>query len=125
MQKESLSISNMSPNSPLLAPNLNGAALMPFSEHSRYVETREPRPVRYEADGIRSSGTVVGFSDAGWHIVGDAAVPTGLRLALRAPLPHCPGLFCVPAAVVQKSDGCAFLTRFNFKRPPESSDKER
>jgi hypothetical protein len=102
-------MSNMSPNHPLVVPNLNGAVQTPFSEGSRYCETREAWPVWYENQGVQYHGTVMGFSDAGWHIVGDAVIQPGLRLALRVQLPNRPGLFCIPSVVVQKAEGRAFV----------------
>lgn len=102
-------------NGPLLTPNVNRVPTMSFSERSKYSETREPWPVRYEADGVQHSGTVVGFSDMGWHIVGDTPVQPGVRVTLRVQLPHRPGLFCVPPAIVQTAEGRSFVIRVQLQ----------
>ena len=89
----------MSPSDQLRpAPRVPPAA----SQANRYLETREPWTVSYEGDGIRSYGRVLGFSEAGWHIVGEAAVRPGTSLTLRVHR---------PSATVQTVQGRAFVIR--------------
>ncbi len=77
---------------------------------SRYFETREAWTVSYEGEGIRANGQVLGFSEAGWHIVGEAPVQAGARLTLCVHRPD-RARFCVPSATVQGVQGRAFVIR--------------
>ena len=91
---------------------------LPGSRSNQYFETREPWMVSYEGAGIRGTGQVLGFSEAGWHIVGKAPVHAGARLALRVHRPDHSRTFCVPSATVQAVQGRAFVIRVQL--PPAS-----
>ena len=107
-------MSNMSPNNLLEAPD-NRVPAAPVFCNNRYFETREPWTVSYEGGGLQAHGRVLGFSEAGWHIVGEAPVQLGMRLALRVNLPDRSALFCVPSATVQWVQGRAFVIRVQLQ----------
>ncbi len=107
-------MSNMSPNNLLQEPD-NRVPAAPMFHHNRYFETREPWTVSYEGGGIQAHGRVLGFSEAGWHIVGEAPVKLGMRLTLRVHLPDRFAVFCVPSATVQWMHGRAFVIRVELQ----------
>jgi len=76
----------------------------------------EPWPVTYEYHGRICSGQVVGFSEAGWHIVGDTPLAVRSRLALHVHLPHRKEPLRIPLVVVQWVDGLSFVARAGLSR---------
>lgn len=114
-------MSNTLPNNLLQAPGHRVPAAHVL-DNNRYFETREPWTVSYEGGGgIRANGRVLGFSEAGWHIVGEAPVQLGMRLALRVHLPDRSAVFCVPSATVQWAQGRAFVIRVQLQAGSSSS----
>lgn len=103
-------MSNMLPSNP--SPHREQpSALAPSILVKGYARTHELWTVTYEQNGIQASGKVVGFSEAGWHISGDARVYCGTTLTLHVRLPHRPQALAIPSVMVQAVNGTQFIVR--------------
>lgn len=92
---------------------------------NNFSSARESWMVSYEINGRECSGTVLGFSDVGWHIAGEIAVCSGATLTLQVHMPKKARTFRISSVRVQSVEGLLFTVRIDLSRAPRMGDESR